>query len=169
MRRWNLTLSPLSINQSTPRSCSSVSSFQIFRQNLCANLLSIAPLIQNRCRRTAKKKKLHNACPLWIFSVRICLVICFSHSLTCTMTLSRADFELWAERARSLHQAAPMVTVCPASGEPSVMAGTNLITLLSTDVQSKLRQLSHGIRKSVGKKRLIRRGRGGGGIKGRKE
>jgi len=71
-------------------------------------------------------------------------------------------------RALSLHHAAPMVTVCPASGEPSVMAGTNLITLLSTVVQSKLRQLSHGTRNSAGKKRLMKRGRGGG-MEGRKE
>jgi len=58
--------------------------------------------------------------------------------------------------------------VCPASGEPSVMAGTNLITLLGTAAQSKLRQLSHGTTNSAGKKRLMRRGRGRG-MKGRKE
>ena len=80
------------------------------------------------------------------------------------MTLSRADLELWAVRALSLHHAAPMVTVCPASGEPSVMAGTNLITLLGTVLQSKLQQLSHGTGNSAGKKGVIRRG-GGGGMK----
>jgi hypothetical protein len=61
-----------------------------------------------------------------------------------------------------------MVTVCPASGLPSVMAGTNLITLLGTVEQSKLQQLSHGTTNSAGKKRLMIRGRGGG-MKGRRE
>jgi len=58
--------------------------------------------------------------------------------------------------------------VRPASGEPSVMAGTNLITLLGTAAPSKLQQLSHGTTKSAGKKGLMTRGRGGG-MKGRKE
>jgi hypothetical protein len=48
------------------------------------------------------------------------------------------------------------------------MAGTNLITLLGTAVQSKLQQLSHGTTNSAGNKRLMIRGRGGG-MKGRKE
>jgi len=44
------------------------------------------------------------------------------------------------------------------------MAGTNLITLLGTVLQSKLQQLSHGTGNSAGKKGVIRRG-GGGGMK----
>jgi hypothetical protein len=48
------------------------------------------------------------------------------------------------------------------------MAATNLITLLGTVAQSKLQQLSHGTTNSTDKKRLMKRGRGGG-MKGRKE
>jgi hypothetical protein len=72
---------------------------------------------------------------------------------------------LCAACALSLHHAAPMVTVCPASGE---RASTNLITLLGTAAQRKLQQLSHDTPNSEEKKRLIKRGRGKG-MKGRKE
>jgi len=114
MRTWNLALSPLSINQSASRSCSSVLSFRYFDQTFLQN--SYISHLFYTIDVDELQKKFAYCVSTRIFSVRIRSVICFSHwfthSLTCTMTLSRADLELWAVRALSLHHAAPMVTVC---------------------------------------------------------
>jgi hypothetical protein len=146
-------------------------SLHIFRPNLSTHFLSLAFVLHNR-RRTAKK--LHIACPLEYlasgFARLFASVKSLAHSLTYLYDDSVQGRLGIVSAARPIP--APRCShgdcVCPASGKPSVMAGTNMSTLLGTAVQSKLQQLSHGTANSAGEKRLMIRGRGEG-MKGRKE
>jgi hypothetical protein len=130
----------LSINQSASTSSNCVRRFRFFDETICTHFLSIARVLRQVSHWKAKNLNAAygvSTRSFWLFAS-------LNHSLTdwltCTMTLSRADLEFCAARALFLHHAAPMVTVCPASGECS---GSNLFTLLGTVTQSKLRQLSH--------------------------